>query len=178
MPRKGRVTGDLDKFRKLVAESRSYREIIDAYDYKETGGVYKYLRSIMDKHGIDYSHFLGQGWAKGKTRDTDDEVNKICRQIEKPDEEVFVQGSGLPGQKLIQRLLRSGKRKYKCEECGSKTWRGKPVSLTLHHKNEDSLDNRLENLELLCPNCHYTLRHEYGKKNWKFLSGWRNRQPR
>jgi 5-methylcytosine-specific restriction endonuclease McrA len=26
--------------------------------------------------------------------------------------------------------------------------------MALHHINGDRLDNRLENLELLCPNCH------------------------
>jgi 5-methylcytosine-specific restriction endonuclease McrA len=41
-----------------------------------------------------------------------------------------------------------------CEACGISTWLGAPLTLALHHVNGDRLDNRLENLQLLCPNCH------------------------
>ncbi|MFA9445403.1 HNH endonuclease [Egicoccus sp. AB-alg6-2] len=33
-------------------------------------------------------------------------------------------------------------------------WRGRPLSLHLDHISGDPRDNRLENLRLLCPNCH------------------------
>ena len=39
-------------------------------------------------------------------------------------------------------------------ECGIAAWRGRPLALELHHINGDGRDNRLENLTLLCPNCH------------------------
>ena len=52
------------------------------------------------------------------------------------------------------RLLDAGLKAARCEECGLSEWRGKALSLELHHVNGDGLDNRLENLVLLCPNCH------------------------
>jgi 5-methylcytosine-specific restriction endonuclease McrA len=41
-----------------------------------------------------------------------------------------------------------------CAECGISEWLGEPLGLELHHINGDGRDNRLENLQLLCPNCH------------------------
>jgi ribosomal protein S27AE len=52
------------------------------------------------------------------------------------------------------RLIASGLKNEECERCGVSKWQGKPLSLELHHVNGDGYDNRLENLEILCPNCH------------------------
>ncbi len=55
---------------------------------------------------------------------------------------------------LKRRLLREGLKSNACERCGISEWRGSPLSLALHHINGHGRDNRLENLQLLCPNCH------------------------
>jgi hypothetical protein len=55
---------------------------------------------------------------------------------------------------LKTRVLRAGLKQNRCENCGIEEWRGRPLSLALHHVNGDGRDNRLENLQLLCPNCH------------------------
>jgi hypothetical protein len=55
---------------------------------------------------------------------------------------------------LKRRLLEEGLKSNRCETCGLTEWRGAPLSMALHHLNGDGLDNRLENLVLLCPNCH------------------------
>jgi DNA-binding CsgD family transcriptional regulator len=55
---------------------------------------------------------------------------------------------------IKHRLLDAGLLPRRCESCGISEWRGRPLSLELHHANGDGSDNRLENLQILCPNCH------------------------
>lgn len=55
---------------------------------------------------------------------------------------------------LKERLVALGLKHLVCEECGVSAWRDKPLSLCLHHINGVRDDNHLENLQLLCPNCH------------------------
>lgn len=57
-------------------------------------------------------------------------------------------------------------RGQKCECCNNTTWLNQPINLEIHHKDGDKSNNQLENLQLLCPNCHsYT--DNYGSKNKK-----------
>ena len=42
----------------------------------------------------------------------------------------------------------------KCNNCGISEWLGVPISLELDHINGIGYDHRLENLRMLCPNCH------------------------
>ena len=52
------------------------------------------------------------------------------------------------------RLISAGLLANRCEACGIEEWLGAPLSMALHHVNGDGQDNRLENLQMLCPNCH------------------------
>ena len=55
---------------------------------------------------------------------------------------------------LKNRLLEAGILQNRCEECGLTEWRGKRLSIQIDHVNGVRDDNRLENLRMLCPNCH------------------------
>ena len=55
---------------------------------------------------------------------------------------------------LKTRLLAEGLKENRCERCAVSDWLGEPLAIALHHANGDGLDNRIENLVMLCPNCH------------------------
>ncbi|HEY2159853.1 MAG TPA: helix-turn-helix domain-containing protein [Solirubrobacteraceae bacterium] len=71
-----------------------------------------------------------------------------------PIESVLKRGKRGSRHHVKLRLIKAGIKERRCEQCGCSEWQGKTLSLELHHINGDGTDNRLDNLELLCPNCH------------------------
>ena len=68
-------------------------------------------------------------------------------------ENIFQKGNyRVSGTKLLKELLKL--RPQKCECCGNTTWLERPIKLEVHHIDGDCTNNVLENLSLLCPNCH------------------------
>jgi hypothetical protein len=96
--------------------------------------------------------------------DIDVDAASQLREIQfslRPD--IFVRNSTADRGQVKRRLLHDLKWPYVCRQCnngmfehraGVPFWFGKPVTLQLEHRNGNSSDNRLENLELLCPICH------------------------
>jgi 5-methylcytosine-specific restriction endonuclease McrA len=98
------------------------------------------LNSYLNKLNIEYS---GNKGLKGK-KISSNRVS-VFDYIEKD----FVATS-----KLRKLLIRDGVKEKKCESCGLEEWMGKPIPLELHHIDENRFNNRLENLKILCSNCH------------------------
>lgn len=121
-------------------------------------GNYQTIKNKIKEYEINISHFTGQAWNQGKR----------YRQINKPKplEEILKKDSSYQSYKLKERLLANGLKEHKCECCNNTEWLGKPIKLELHHINGDHNDNRLENLQVLCPNCHsYTDTYRASNKN-------------
>lgn len=78
--------------------------------------------------------------------------------------EVLVKDGTGNSNSLKKRLIREGVKEEKCEVCGNTEWMGEPIPLDLHHINGNHFDNRLENLIIVCPNCH-RLTDTHGNKN-------------
>lgn len=72
----------------------------------------------------------------------------------KPASDYLYNGSMVGSHDLKLKLIRDGIKKPECESCRASNWLDGSVPLELHHISGDRYDNRLENLQLLCPNCH------------------------
>ncbi len=137
-----------------VRDARSLAEVLRGLGIRPTGGNYRYISARIRVLGLTTEHFLGQGWSKGQTQESNSGVRLSTRLRKRSDEEVFVENSPETcGARLVRRLVRLG-RHYACAVCGIAEWCGKPLSLHLDHVNGVNNDNRPENLRFLCPNCH------------------------
>lgn len=76
----------------------------------------------------------------------------VTRSHRRPVEELIAR-RGQRGN-IKRRFVEAGLLTLVCAHCGVTDWRGKPLALHLHHINGDGGDHRLENLQILCPNCH------------------------
>ena len=133
-----------NQFIDAVETSTSIRQVLAKLGLKEAGGNYKVAQQRMKKLGISLADGPnGQGWSKGKTLGP-----------KKPIENYLKENSVVQSFRLRNRLLTEGIKEHKCEECGITEWRGKITPIELDHINGNHYDNRLENLRLLCPNCH------------------------
>lgn len=140
--------------KEAVKTSFSIAEVCRKVGLKPIGGNYKTIKDKIIKFNIDNSHFTGQGWNVGL---------KFKPNPAKPIEEYLVENSTYQSFKLAKRLLKEGYKKHMCEMCSNTEWFGLPIPLELHHINGVNTNNKLENIQLLCPNCHAQTDNYRGK---------------
>ena len=140
-----------------VKESFSISNVCRILGIKAAGGNYTTIKNKIKKLNLDTSHFTGQLWSKGKKLGPNEKASK-------PLSEILVKDSSYQSYKLAKRLLNANLKERICEKCGLKLWMGKPIPLELHHINGVHSDNGIENLQLLCSNCH-ALTDNYRGKN-------------
>lgn len=127
-----------EELEQLVKTSNSFSEILRKQNKSISGTAVKILKDKLDNYEISYL-FLNE--------------KEIGKQI--PLEEILVENRNYNSTTLKKRLIESGLKEDKCELCGcSNEWNGKPLILQLDHINGNHSDNRLENLRIVCPNCH------------------------
>ena len=153
-----------EDLQEIVKQSVSYSQVLQKLELSPTGGNYRILKRLLKGLEIDTSHFSGQGYLKGKTHNWSKKI---------PLEEILKEGTHYQSYKLKNRLLKEKFIENKCSECGLlDEWNGKTINHQLDHINGDNTDNRIENLRLLCPNCHSQTETYCGKNK---TGRWRNR---
>ena len=109
----------------------------------------------------------------GKQILSEDIKKKKCLDCDRPEkikrklEEFGINLLLNPISKVNTKLLRDYliyTRGHKCEHCLNTQWNGKPIPFDVHHIDGDYLNNNLNNLKILCKNCHAQT-DTYGGKN-------------
>lgn len=131
------------EFIKIVRESFSITEVRRKIGLGENGGNHVTIKKRINELKLDVSHMTGQLWSKGK---------KIGEKY--PIEDYLSNKRYIHSHKLKLRLIKEGIFTHKCYCCDLKTWNNLPIPIELHHKDGDNTNNNLENIIILCPNCH------------------------
>ena len=133
-----------EELEEAVLKSFSWANVAKLMNKSITGGSITHLKKAAIRFKINYEHFTGQGWRKNKEfpnkkRDIQDYLSNKFR---------------INSDKLRKRLIKEKIKENKCEICGLNKWNGEDIPLELDHINSNHNDNRIENLQILCPNCH------------------------
>lgn len=127
-----------EEIKQAVAESKSYAELARKLGYNDKTGHYTYdAKKWVEKYNCDTSHFTGSVWNKGNY-----------------DLERFKKKKVFRGPELLKFLIKGAGRPYQCECCGNSEWNGLPIPLQVHHIDGNHYNNEINNLQILCPNCH------------------------
>lgn len=135
-----------EQLNQFVKESRSIRELTGKLGYSlRGGGSIHNVKKMLEEKRFDTSHFLGQGWHKNNF-----DYNR------------FQYGKTIKIADALSAIVNL--RGHQCECCHNTEWNNQPIPLEIHHKDGDHLNNVLDNLQLLCPNCH-ALTENYKGRN-------------
>ena len=140
-----RYTYTKEELEVAVKTSNCARQALLLLGVEGKGANYKVINRLIKKLELDNNHWKTayQLCLKGKNFNKKKELS-----------ELLVEGSSITSNSLKKRLIKENKLENKCDICHISTWLGKELVLHLDHINGISTDNRIENLRLLCPNCH------------------------
>lgn len=128
--------------RRVIEPDPSFRR---RYNWSEVQAYYDEGHSV--NQCVAHFGFSKQTWHAAKTRG-----DIVTRPHAMPIEQLLAAPRNR--NHLKKRLIRAGLLASNCQQCGISDWRGTRIALELHHVNGEGNDNPLENLALLCPNCH------------------------
>lgn len=136
---------DKNTAEEICKRVHSIAEFCREVGWEPCGGNYLTFHKYVKEYGLDVSHFTGQRSNIGNSNNVG--ISK---------DEFFKKDKVIRGSDIIKKLISLGLKEYKCEAdgCGISSWNGKPIKLQVHHKDGDHFNNEIDNIMLLCPNCH------------------------
>jgi hypothetical protein len=151
------------ELQKLLDESNSYGDLLRKINMNPKGGNPETLKKIIQEFNLDETQLN-----INRSNLYRNNAKVTHKKVKIPIEDIIMNNK-YPNYRtsfLFKRLIREGYKEYKCERCGLTEWQGQPIPLQLHHKDGVHTNNLLNNLEVLCPNCH-ALTDTYCGKNLK-----------
>ena len=146
----------LEELIELTKQSISYSDMLRKLKLSTNGSTnHRTLKSYLEKHSISTKHF------------TLSIPNKRPNNVYTLNEILIENSTYTNRHSLKKRLITEGYFEYKCNICTISNWNNTPISLQLDHINGVHNDNRIENLRLLCPNCHSQTATYAGKNTSK-----------
>jgi len=148
----GRRAERWDILPSIIKDCKCIADVIRAVGLTDQGNQHKTAKRHIKRLGLDVSHF------------------EECRkpggsEAKLTDEEILCSESKVHRHTTRTRVLNKNLLGYKCARCGNLgEWMGGKLTLELNHKNGIHNDNRIDNLEFLCPNCHSQTETYGGKK--------------
>lgn len=148
-----------EEFISAIASSTSLAQALKKLNVMPFGGNYAVAKNYIKKLNLDTSHMKGKANNRGK---------KFGRK--RPLKDYLDNKFPIQSYKLKQRLIEEKIFFEVCSICCNKTWLGNKIPLELHHKDSNSNNNNISNLQLLCPNCHTLTENYRGKGKSKNLA--------
>lgn len=144
-PHRARIWSD-EQLVSAVATSQTLSQVVKKLGLKSVSSGYGTVRRHIKRLGLDTAGFVGRKVSGNRTKGRFNQVDLAF---------VLVEDSPYISTHWLKlRLVKAGLLDWKCCICGIAEWLGSKLSLQLDHKNGRREDNRIENLRLLCPNCH------------------------
>lgn len=118
----------IDYLQEIVNNSHTFTDVAKYFEVSAS-----FIKKVIITLSINYTHF-----------------DRYYYHI---NHDIFTNGKSVPGKQLLTALNSMGR--MRCEICDNDgTWNGEPIPLAVHHINGKHDDNRIENLMVICPNCH------------------------